>query len=412
VGNGGKLEDLVSPITGIVRKVETTPQPVVGLFHSQAHFVHALPVGRIRPLLKPQVGIGKGFSALNARTTAIAEAVERHSLVFRGDEHRILARVDELDAIHPQMLLHFSEKQYSNRAVWNTLHSEFQRVPDPFEDDKAIEWSPATDLSTKEVRYVPTAYCYMWYASSSAPSSFCNADTNGCAAGATRDEALQNGLLELVERDAVAIWWYNQLQRHAVDLKSFGDPSLLSLRENLTCAGRDLQILDLTTDLGIPVYAAVIAKRDGSQPCFGCAAHLSPRTAALKAACEASQILFWTGQQTQADEMTRFLDSATLERNSYLRVRETRPAPPEPGLNIQESLDYSVSRIVNAGIRPLWADLTRADIGVPVVRVIAPGLRHVWARFAPGRLYDVPVQQGWLNRPKTEDELNPLPCML
>jgi len=44
--------------------------------------------------------------------------------------------------------------------------------------------------------------------------------------------------------------------------------------------------------------------------------------------------------------------------------------------------------------------------------VIVPGLRHFWARFAPGRLYDVPVQLGWLPQPLAEEELNPIPMFL
>ena len=42
----------------------------------------------------------------------------------------------------------------------------------------------------------------------------------------------------------------------------------------------------------------------------------------------------------------------------------------------------------------LVLDQTRPDIGMPVARVIVPGMRHFWARFAPGRLYDVPVGMG------------------
>jgi ribosomal protein S12 methylthiotransferase accessory factor YcaO len=60
----------------------------------------------------------------------------------------------------------------------------------------------------------------------------------------------------------------------------------------------------------------------------------------------------------------------------------------------------------------LVLDQTRPDIGLPVVKVIVPGLRHFWTRFAPGRLYDVPVKMGWLERPLTEDELNPMAMML
>ena len=55
---------------------------------------------------------------------------------------------------------------------------------------------------------------------------------------------------------------------------------------------------------------------------------------------------------------------------------------------------------------------TRAEIGLPVVKVIVPGLRHFWARYAPGRLYDVPVRLGWLRAPTPEEELNPIPMFL
>ena len=64
------------------------------------------------------------------------------------------------------------------------------------------------------------------------------------------------------------------------------------------------------------------------------------------------------------------------------------------------------------GLEMLVLDQTRPDIGLPVVKVIVPGLRHFWARLAPGRLYDVPVQLGWLPRPLAEHELNPIPMFL
>jgi ribosomal protein S12 methylthiotransferase accessory factor len=61
------------------------------------------------------------------------------------------------------------------------------------------------------------------------------------------------------------------------------------------------------------------------------------------------------------------------------------------------------------GLETLVVDLTRPDLDLNVARVIVPGLRHFWPRFAPGRLYDVPVALGWLERPLTEEELNPIP---
>ena len=55
------------------------------------------------------------------------------------------------------------------------------------------------------------------------------------------------------------------------------------------------------------------------------------------------------------------------------------------------------------GSELLVLDQTRPEIGLPVVKVIVPGLRHFWSRFGPGRLYEVPVKLGWLPQPRTRD---------
>jgi ribosomal protein S12 methylthiotransferase accessory factor len=64
------------------------------------------------------------------------------------------------------------------------------------------------------------------------------------------------------------------------------------------------------------------------------------------------------------------------------------------------------------GLEVLLLDQTRPDIGLPVVKVIVPGMRHFWARFAPGRLYDVPARLGWVEKATPESMLNPIPMFL
>ena len=68
--------------------------------------------------------------------------------------------------------------------------------------------------------------------------------------------------------------------------------------------------------------------------------------------------------------------------------------------------------VARAGMEMLVLDQTRPEVGLPVAKVIVPGLRHFWPRLAPGRLYDVPLRLGWLARPHAEDELNPIPMFL
>jgi len=60
----------------------------------------------------------------------------------------------------------------------------------------------------------------------------------------------------------------------------------------------------------------------------------------------------------------------------------------------------------------LVLDQSRPDVNLRVAKIVVPGMRHFWARLAPGRLYDVPVRIGWLPRPLTEEQLNPIAMFL
>ena len=102
-----------------------------------------------------------------------------------------------------------------------------------------------------------------------------------------------------------------------------------------------------------------------------------------------------------------------LQDHPYL-TPSTSPAI-QPGFgskfdhhDTREQVMSCVRLAKRAGLDFLVLDQTRPDIEVPVVRVIVPGLRHFYRRFAPGRLYDVPVKLGWRDQPLSEDELNPI----
>jgi ribosomal protein S12 methylthiotransferase accessory factor len=117
-----------------------------------------------------------------------------------------------------------------------------------------IEWSPVWSLRDNCFKYLPTSLLYFFY---SGPAAF-QADSNGCAAGNTVEEAIVQGFLELVERDAYAIWWYNQSQRNEVDLDAFNDSYVQDLKNQLADTGRKLWVLDVTSDLGVPTYVAIL----------------------------------------------------------------------------------------------------------------------------------------------------------
>ena len=368
---------------------------------------------------------GKGKTPAQSRASALGESIERYSGVYQGDEAALRARLADLGeaAIHPHALLLISERQYAERRKWNALGSRFTKVPEPFDESQVVEWAPVWPLLGGEARYIPMACCYYDY-TKQAGVSFAWADSNGCAAGFNLEEAAYQGLLELVERDAVAVWWYNRVRRPGVDLAGFGEPYLHELSGYYRTLHRDLWALDLTHDLGIPVFVALSRRNDkpAEDIIFGFGAHLDPRIALLRAVTEMNQSLPFVANPERGyggDElMARWHEHSTTETDPYLVADPSQPlrqagdsARPTSG-DILEDLMTCARTLREHGVETYLHDQSRPDTGLAVVRVVAPGLRHYWPRFAPGRLYDVPVRLGWLPRATAEEDLNPTPMVL
>ncbi|HVC94485.1 MAG TPA: TOMM precursor leader peptide-binding protein [Pirellulales bacterium] len=423
----------VSSITGAVSMLQRASPNGDGCMHvylagnNLARPHHSL--AQLRGDLR-NMSAGKGTTDAQAKASGLCEGLERHSGVFRGDEPRRKARLADLGPAGTDLndCLLFSRKQFQERGAINAKNSPYNFVPLPFDPEAQIEWTPAWSLSRQLVRYLPTAFCYYDYPQFK-DKRFCIACSNGCAAGNTVEEAILQGFLELVERDSVALWWYNRVRRPGVDLGSFDEPYLDELAAFLETRRREMCVLDLTADLGIPVFAAWSRRTDAvsEQIVLGFGAHLDARIALLRAVTEMNQMLSYllrsppeaaVSDTVNDPETVHWLKTATAENQPYLL--------PAAGVLSRTASDHATAwsddvaldirdcqlRLEKAGLELLVVDQTRPEIGLPVVKVVVPGLRHFWARFAPGRLYDVPVQLGWLDQPLAEEALNPVPMFL
>jgi ribosomal protein S12 methylthiotransferase accessory factor len=296
-------------------------------------------------------------------------------------------------------------------------------VPPPFDEHATVEWTPVQSLSGGSPRYLPTMYLYFGYPASAA-DFFCPADSNGNACWSTLDGAVVQGLQELIERDSVALWWYNRVQRQAVDLDNANDPYCDDVRAYHAAQGRDLWALDLTSDLSVPCVAVISRSRTGSAEriVFGFGAHLDPVTALRRAMGEHDQMYAvhvggGLGSGRSPNEVGRWLDHATVESHPYLM-----PAPGVSTLledalrsgsdHTDDELTVLLELLRECELDGFVLNQTRADVGIPVVKTIVPGLRHFWARFAAGRLYEVPLAMGWRSDAVPEAELNPVPLFI
>ena len=435
---------LVSPITGIVRVVapiapdhvmprdgavaQPDAMPRVYLADTAVRVVDGL---RTLEQGLRENSSGKGLTDTQAKVSALCEAIERYSGEMTGQEVKVTCSWGDWkagDAVHPNDVMLFSGRQFAERATWNKSHPRLHRVPEPLGVDRVVDWTPLWSLTRQRHTFLPTQLLYYRApACEGDPTLYAVGCSNGNAAGNTLEEAVLRGLLELVERDAAAVWWYNRVSRPGVAIETFEDSQLLDLRDcYLRDAGRDLWILDVTHDLGIPVFVAVSRMTRGHDErlLFGFGCDLDPHVALRRACLEMSQMVVLADRDGDgtatvgASEPFDWLRHATVANQPYLvpdggqALRQRRDFPTRHHEDLLAAFNHCRSILESRGMEVLVLDQTRADVGMPVVKMVVPSLRHFWARFAPGRLYDVPVAMGWLDRPLREDELNPIPMFI
>lgn len=347
---------LVDPVTGVVRELHRDDRAGPGM---HCYTAQRNPAARSRDAADLRSGLralcgGKGTTDLDAKVSAVCESLERYSGQLQGDELRVRASMLELAdaAVHPNDVLLYDRRQFGTTDASTPM---FQQVDDPFDESAEVDWTPLWSLTARRHRYLPTSLLYFDCSPERevpppAGARMATADSNGNAAGSCLEDAIVQGFLELVERDAVALWWYNRTPAAGVDLMSCGDDwvrSQVLVHESLH---REMWVLDLTSDLGIPVMAALSRRVDDGREdiTFGFGAHLDPQVAVRRAVAELAQML--------------------------------------PGV---------VGR--GCGDLDFRVDDPEADS---------------WYRYAPGRLFDVPVLMGRLPTPTAYADLNPIPIFI
>ncbi len=431
----GQLQDhyghLVDPVTGLVKEIRQDERGPAFLnsFHAGLNPVaHPRGINAVRAGLRSTSG-GKGTTAAQARAGALAEALERYSGYYQGDEPMVRGSYAELAdrAVHPDSVQLYDPRQFPDRDRWNLAHGPAHQVCDPFDAEARIDWTPVWSLTGRRHRLLPTALLY-YDVPQHEGQAFCVGSSNGAAAGGCLEDAVLQGFLELVERDAIALWWYNRSRRAGVDLDAFADGWSTELRRVHGSLDRQVWALDLTSDFGIPVFAAASRRTDkpAEDIMFGFGAHFDPRLALRRALTELNQLLpnvvrarpDGGGYDTADPDALRWMRTATVANQPYVTPDPDRP-PTRPEdhaytyrADLRDDIEAAEELVRARGMELLVLDQTRPDVGMPVVKVIVPGLRPHWPRFAPGRLFDVPVELGLRSTPLPYEDLNPTPLFL
>ena len=417
-----KYAHLISPVTGVVGQLTALKgiPPCFGPMIKSSWIVRGggetAPSGHNARLSAIGLSTGKGRTGPQARASAIGEAVERYSSQYEGYEPHIRASLAGLGdvAIHPHHLMGFSVRQYSDREAWRQKGG-FAHVPDPYDAARPIDWTPAWSLTQQRWRLIPSAFAYYSYPQEGG-GDICQGCSNGVAAGNCLEEAIMQGFYELVERDATAMWWYHKLPKPAVDWRTFDSPFVAAVDTAIDEMGMRLMVLDLTNDLGIPVFTANLfnCSEDLRFKSIGLGCHRDPHIALERAVSELGQC--WG--LADRDECSITFQRSPYSREPFLRADPGQASKARSDYRVEQGGDFlddieDVVRLLRAGgLEMLAMDLTRPDVGFPVARVIVPGLVHFWPRFGCPRLFEVPKAAGWIDGNAGEDDLNPVPFYL
>ncbi|GAA1514830.1 YcaO-like family protein [Nocardioides humi] len=387
-----------------------------------------------------RVSLGTTFGdPEGARIAAIGEAVERYcgnyvpDGVRRGSARELAAAGHRL--LGPEDLRFFADWQHDRAGF------PFAR----FTEDVAIAWVEGRGDDGPVL--VPASWAHLnWRTGSRRRDAFLHhVNYAGIATGQDVEDATRRGLLELVERDSLSLWWHLRLPAPGIDPATV--PGLL---DHLAGSRLELHLLALPAWFGVPVVAAVVHDAVTGIVAGGFSAKLDPAETAIKATLEAIHSWVFTQGLLEADGWVfDAVRAGILSEGLYLPHRPDRDylavsgeqcaAVRDLGAQAQVWLDPAVQRallprftepsatvgldelptgtepglraaLAAAGHEVVVCDLTTPDIALTplrVVRVCARGL----VPNAPAAFpyYGLPRWSQVAGRPPTPDSLLLLP---
>lgn len=315
---------------------------------------------------------GKGITDIDAKVSAAMEALERAVAcapfvpTWHTTREAILAAGDQAITLHALTAHGFADLGDREEIAWARGYGLL---------DEATVWVPLDAASLDRTR----EDCRYWQSS------------DGLASGNTQTEATLHGTLERIERDADVLWRMMPLARRlqtCVDPAAFGDEVLSDLVGRIINAGLTLRLFDITSDITVPCYTAVLAPENilsMKQPLYhqatiGHGCHPNPVRAAIRAVTEVAQsrLTYISGARDDVFPET-FTRPLSEETRALFTAGETTRAMIRPPLaeGPEALLAHVLGRLADARIKTAIAlPLLHGDFPFSVVKVFLPQLEN------------------------------------
>ncbi|HTO34382.1 MAG TPA: YcaO-like family protein [Pararhizobium sp.] len=318
------------------------------------------------------VAQGKGVTDTDAKASAVMEALER---AVAGQPHVDII-TDTMNGLTDR-----------GRSA-DPLPGLIARGQGDISPDETIEWVTGTNLLNGEEIFVPREAVIL---DRTRPNNRYWMSSDGLASGNNREEAILHGLLERIERDAYTLWQVspaNDRQARCVDAPLYGGIEMADILARVEKAGLILRLFDITSNLGIPCFTALLGPRDALtdkppryvEVTHGSGAHLSPSLAALRAVTEAAQsrLTYISGARDDVSAQTYRRPVGNETRSLLACKPQTITArPPAPVLPIASMITHLLDRLRQASISMAIAvSLSKDEWPFSVVKVLVPALEN------------------------------------
>lgn len=329
----------------------------------------------------------------NARSLAVSQGKGRDRVAAQASG--IMESIELATAEHvtgPTWMAPYEELAASEQRLLEPTELPLAQATN-YSPDLVLPWMAGIDLATGDATLVPFELVHANALLPMVPGTgtFVRS-TNGLASGNCPGEAVLHGVCEVIERDALALFEHSsahQRSERKVDRDSVGDGDPGQLLRRFEDADIDVQIWDITSDVGVAAFRVVIVDRttnpvlNPAPAAFGAGCHPRRAVALTRALTEAAQSRL-TAISGSRDDLTRakyrsFQDAEALrghlEQADVPGTRDYQAAPDLCCASLEHDITAVLELLGRRELGPVVAvDLSEPDVPWAVVRTIATGL--------------------------------------
>ena len=295
-----------------------------------------------------QTAYGRGLTLAGARASYAMEIVERCSSFATIGRDRVLGYLRE-------HRIHRGTRSALGKGTLEPIDPNVFGVDVAYQDEplhwiEGIRRTPSGDQPV----LVPVQSIFL-FSNLDEVDLYSGHGSTGLASGNTLSEARLSALMELVERDGEATHPFHHSSCFQVQAR---DPKVEALLEDYRGRGIQFQFQDISPPYGIPCCKCFVTDMDG-RISKGTAASLNGRRAVLSALTE-TPYPYPYGPPSGPGLLQ-------LPQLCFEELPDYSSQDTATDLSLVEAL------LAANGLEPIYVDLTRGDIGLPVVRALLPG---------------------------------------